>query len=270
MISRAGSSKSQQKLIDDNLEFAKMLARKLVVRLPPSIEVNDLTQEAVIGLIDAASRFDNKRGAQFQSFADRRIRGQMTDALRRNTWPRGIRKIRRNLEKARNCYHEQHGVAPTVEELAEFMNENPVKLRKTVLRLHIVELTSPYGDEKPVETWFLPAALAPRETPSPIDEMVEAEVRARVRAAIRNLPPREIRVIQMYYFEERPLKDIGSVLGVKESRASQLHQSAIRHLREALAGDEPMVKVIKIPDQPVAEWLKRTASPSGYKLLPCG
>lgn len=205
--------------------------------MPHSIDLSDLVQDGVIGLIDAAHRFDDSRGIKFETFAERRIRGAMIDALRKDAWPRGVRRVRRELEAAREKLRAQLGHEPSLADLAEAIGSDEKRLGKTIVRINTIESTSPFSSAETVDESQLPAVLVPAEPERPDLQYERDEVKERVRNAIATLPPREQRVIALYYYNEVTMKDIGAELGVNESRVSQLHARAIRRLREALGAE---------------------------------
>lgn len=221
------------------LPFVEALARRLASSMPHSIDIGDLVQDGVLGLIDAAQRFDEGRGIKFETFAERRVRGAMIDALRREAWPRGVRRQRRELEAARETLRRELGHEPSVADLAAKVGSDEKRLNRTILRINTIESTSPLsaGDHKDDST--LPAVLVPSEPEAPDTQFERTEVQDRVRAAIATLPARERKLIGLYYFGEVTMKEIGAELGVNESRVSQLHARAIQRLRQAL---EPVEK----------------------------
>ena len=105
----AVAAASQAKRVETGLPFVEALARRMAATMPHSIDISDLVQDGVIGLIDAAHRFDDSRGIKFETFAERRIRGAMIDALRKDAWPRGVRRVRRELEAAREKLRARFG-----------------------------------------------------------------------------------------------------------------------------------------------------------------
>ena len=205
--------------------------------MPHSIDLSDLVQDGVIGLIDAAHRFDDSRGIKFETFAERRIRGAMIDALRKDAWPRGVRRVRRELEAAREKLRASLGHEPSLADLAQAVGSDEKRLGKTIVRINTIESTSPFSSAENVDGTQLPAVMVPAEPERPDMQYERGEVKARVRNAIGTLPPREQRVIALYYYNEVTMKDIGAELGVNESRVSQLHARAIRRLREALGAE---------------------------------
>src|SRR5262245_10613084 len=223
--------------VEAGLPFVEALARRMAATMPHSIDLSDLVQDGVIGLIDAAERFDEGRGIKFETFAERRIRGAMIDALRKDAWPRGVRRVRRELEAAREKLRATLGHEPSLSDLAAAIGADEKRLGKTIVRINTIESTSPLSCGDHIDEAQLPAVLVPAEPERPDHAYERTEVRERVRGAIETLPVRERRVISLYYYGEVTMKEIGAELGVNESRVSQLHARALRRLREALGAD---------------------------------
>jgi RNA polymerase sigma factor for flagellar operon FliA len=228
---------SQRERIAAGLPFVESLARRVAASMPHSIELGDLVQDGMLGLIDAACRFDEARGIKFETFAERRVRGAMIDALRRDAWPRGVRRQRRQLEAAREQLRRELGAEPSLADLAARVGSDEARLGRTIVRIATIESTSPLSAGENVDGATLPAALVPSEPAAPDKSFEEKEVRDRIRAAIASLPPRERRVVALYYYAEATMKQIGAEIGVNESRVSQLHARAIQRLRKALGAD---------------------------------
>jgi RNA polymerase sigma factor for flagellar operon FliA len=225
---------SQDRRIAAGLPFVESLARRMAAGMPNSIDVGDLVQDGVLGLIDAAHRFDEARGIKFETFAERRVRGAMIDALRRDAWPRGVRRQRRELEAARETLRRELGHEPSHADLAARVGSDEKRLSRTIVRITTIESTSPLALGEHVDERALPAALMPSEPDAPDFAFEKLETRERIRTAIQSLPQREQKLIGRYYYGEATMKQIGTELGVNESRVSQLHARAIRHLRDAL------------------------------------
>jgi RNA polymerase sigma factor FliA len=219
------------------LPFVESLARRVAASMPHSIELGDLVQDGMIGLIDAACRFDEGRGIKFETFAERRVRGAMIDALRRDAWPRGVRRQRRELEAAREELRRELGAEPSLADLAARVGSDEARLGRTIVRINTIESTSPLSAGEHVDGASLPPALVPSEPVSPDRAYEEREVRDRIRAAIASLPPRERKVIGLYYYGDATMKQIGAEIGVNESRVSQLHARAVQRLRKALGAE---------------------------------
>ena len=225
---------SQNRRIVSGLPFVEALARRMAATMPNSIDIGDLVQDGMIGLIDAAHRFDEDRGIKFETFAERRVRGAMIDALRRDAWPRGVRRQRRELDAAREALRRELGHEPSMADLAARVGSDEKRLSRTIVRINTIESTSPLATGEHLDESSLPPALVPSEPDSPDAAYEKLETRDRVRAAIQSLPVRERKVIGLYYYGEVTMKQIGAEIGVNESRVSQLHARAIGRLRESL------------------------------------
>jgi RNA polymerase sigma factor FliA len=220
------------------LPFVESLARRVAASMPHSIDLGDLVQDGMIGLIDAANRFDETRGIKFETFAERRVRGAMIDALRREAWPRGVRRQRRELEAAREQLRRELGAEPSLADLAARVGSDETRLGRTIVRIHTIESTSPVSAGDHLDSATLPAVMVPSEPPAPDKAYEASEARERIRTAIAGLPPRERKVISLYYFGEVTMKEIGREIGVNESRVSQLHARALQRLRKSMLADE--------------------------------
>jgi len=251
------ASISQRNRIVAGLPFVESLARRMASTMPNSIDIGDLVQDGVLGLIDAANRFDEARGIKFETFAERRVRGAMIDALRKDAWPRGVRRQRRELDAAREALRRELGQEPSMAELAARVGSDEKRLSRTIVRINTIEATSPLNTGEHMDESSLPTALVPSEPESPEAAYERCETRDRVRVAIQSLPWRERKVIGLYYYGEVTMKHIGAEIGVNESRVSQLHARAIRRLRDAL-GDMNPQKVAEVRRQLVAFASKKT------------
>jgi RNA polymerase sigma factor FliA len=230
---------SQNRRIVAGLPFVEALARRMAASMPNSIDIGDLVQDGVLGLIDAAHRFDEQRGIKFETFAERRVRGAMIDALRRDAWPRGVRRQRRELDAAREELRRELGHEPSMADLAARVGSDEKRLSRTIVRINTIESTSPLASGEHLDESSLPPALVPSEPDAPDSAYEKAEMRDHVRAAIQSLPARERKVIGLYYYGEVTMKQIGAEIGVNESRVSQLHARAIRRLKDALGDMNP-------------------------------
>jgi RNA polymerase sigma factor for flagellar operon FliA len=240
------------------LPFVEALARRMASTMPHSVEVGDLVQDGVLGLIDAAQRFDESRGIKFETFAERRVRGAMIDALRKDAWPRGMRRIRREIESARVTLRERLGHEPSLAELADALGKDESHLQRTMVRIATIESTSVQTAADVTDEYPHDGVLVPAEPARP-DALYEAdEQRLRVRKAMANLPVRDQQLIALYYFRDTTMKAIGEQLGVNESRVSQLHSRALRRLRAAMlvapapgtTGAVPSASVLPFPTRP--------------------
>ena len=240
-----------------SLPFVEQLARRVAATMPHSIDIGDLVQDGVIGLIDAANRFDEARGIKFETFAERRIRGAMIDALRKDAWPRGVRRQRRELEAAREELRRELGCEPSLADLAAKMGSDEKRLGRTIVRINTIESTSPLAKNDTLDEATVPAALIPSEPERPDVAYERLETQDRVRAAIAALPPREQKVIGLYYYGEVTMKEIGAEIGVNESRVSQLHARAIRRLKESLEAVMPREAAVTALRSAILEFQQR-------------
>ena len=239
-----------------SLPFVEQLARRVAATMPHSIDIGDLVQDGVIGLIDAAHRFDESRGIKFETFAERRIRGAMIDALRKDAWPRGVRRQRRELEAAREELRRELGCEPSLADLAARVGSDEKRLGRTIVRINAIESTSPLASNDRMDESSLPTALVPSEPERPDVAYERQQTKSRVRGAIASLPKREQKVIALYYYAEATMKQIGAEIGVNESRVSQLHARAIRRLREALGSSVPQAEVLHVMRSAILEFHK--------------
>jgi RNA polymerase sigma factor for flagellar operon FliA len=213
--------------------LVKRIAYQLAARLPASVQIDDLVQAGMIGLLDALNNFDETQGAQFETYASQRIRGAMLDELREIDWvPRSVRKNARDIERAISLLQQQHGKAPTEQQIANQMELTLPEYQAmlTDARGHqLVYYEDFQGDgDEPVELNLSDGRA------SPFAAMQDEGMRQALVIAIEELPEREKMVMAMYYQEELNLKEVGAVLDVSESRVCQIHSQAIMRLRAKL------------------------------------
>src|SRR4029079_14502645 len=257
-MSLPAAASSSHRIVQ-SLPFVEALARRMASSMPHSIDIGDLVQDGVIGLIDAANRFDEERGIKFETFAERRVRGAMIDALRKDAWPRGVRRQRRELEAAREELRRELGCEPSIADLAAKIGADEKRLSRTIVRINTIESTSPLATADHSDDGTLPAVLVPSEQERPDLAYERTEVRERVRAAIESLPARERKVIGLYYYGEVTMKQIGQEIGVNESRVSQLHARAIRRLRDALANTRARAQAASMSRSTLLQFLQKPA-----------
>jgi RNA polymerase sigma factor for flagellar operon FliA len=224
-------------LIAEHVSLVKYLASRVSAKLPPSIEADDLVGAGMLGLIDAAEKFDATRGIRFRTYAERRIRGAILDHLRSLDWaPRSLRRRARELESAQSKLERVHGRAVEGAEVAEYLDMNIEDFQSLVSDINSVQMTSLYcGSDADGDAVADPIQSVP-DTPdrSPFAVYARTELRQRLASAVELLPEKERLVISLYYVEELTMKEIGSVLGVNESRVSQIHSKAVGRLRNNL------------------------------------
>src|ERR1700754_1791163 len=169
---------SQNRRIVAGLPFVEALARRMAASLPPTIDLGDLVQDGVLGLIDAANRFDEGRGIKFETFAERPVRGAMIDALRKDAWPRGVRRQRRELEAAREALRRETGSEPSLADLAARVGTDEARLGRTIVRINTIESTSVLASPDGPNDVMLPDLCVPPETPTPDRVYEDSESRS--------------------------------------------------------------------------------------------
>lgn len=218
------------------LHLVKYVAGRISVNLPPNVELNDLINDGILGLIDAIEKYDDARGVKFETYAITRINGAILDALRSLDWvPRAVRQRARELERAYQELETQFGRVPTAEELAAKLDISVKELDTLMQRVRgtaVLSLEEFLPNEKGYE---IPLVDTLKDAENDVTSAVEArEVRSALVNAVEQLPHQERTVISLYYFDGLTLKEIKSALNVSESRVSQIHAQAVIHLRQKL------------------------------------
>lgn len=212
-------------------------ALRLQVRLPASVELDDLLQAGGIGLLNAVERFDAMQGTAFTTYAVQRIRGAMLDELRSRDWvPRSVRRNAREVSQAMHHAEQRLGRPPSEGEVAQALDIPIEEYRQILMDTNSSQLFS-YDEWREEHGDTAEALMEGHEEANPLHHLLEGNLRQRVMDAIDALPEREKMVLTLYYQEELNLKEIGAVLEVGESRVSQLHSQAIKRLRARLAND---------------------------------
>jgi RNA polymerase sigma factor for flagellar operon FliA len=224
---------SRDHLIVHYSPLVKFVAGRIGAGLPSSVDGGDLLSSGVFGLIDAIERFEHERGLKFETFAAPRIRGAIYDGLRELDWvPRSVRSRARQVERAFADLEARQGRAPSEEELAAHLQISRDELMKW---LKAIAATTVGPLDRAIEAGFEPAAFDPKGLESPTAVVEDREMRDTMRREIRLLPEREKLVLSLYYDEGLTLAEIGQVLGVTESRVSQIHTKAVIHLRARMS-----------------------------------
>ncbi len=237
MYNAAGQYNKDQ-LIERFAPLVKRIAYHLMARLPPSIQVDDLVQNGMLGLLDAISRFETGMGAQFETYAAQRVRGAMLDGLRENDWlPRSLRRDFRRIELAISQLEQANGRAPSERELAVALGMTLGEYQKMLQdarghQLIYFEDMAAEGGEDFLERHFTSDASDPSKL------FAEQSVQKLLAQGIEALPEREKLMMALYYEQDLNLREIGAVMGVTESRACQLHSQAVARLRARLFGGD--------------------------------
>lgn len=235
---------TREELILEYVPLVKFIARRMAVRLPSHIDVNDLVNAGVIGLMDALDKFDPSKETQFKTYAEFRIRGAILDELRSRDWvPRSIRRKVNLLADAYAHLEQNLGRPAEDKEVAEFLG---IKLEEFQKLLHqasgmsflsLDELSERGEKNNGDSSRALWEAIVDPKGEKFLDNIHTEEVKQILASAIDKLPEKEKKVIELYYHEELTMKEIGKVLKIKESRISQLHTKAILRLRGKLRGE---------------------------------
>lgn len=225
---------TRDRLVMEHVGLVKAMASRLANRLPSQVEVSELISVGVLGLIDAAGRFKPSLGVPFDAFARRRIQGAMLDSLRDLDWaPRALRKMRRDVDAAINVLRNELKREPEADEIANALGVSETEYDKMLDQLRSADLATIRQASIDGEgASILELAIDPAEGPQ--TRLEQEELRQHLAKAIVQLPERERHILALYYEEEMTLAEIGAVIGVGESRVSQLRTQAIARLRSIL------------------------------------
>ena len=215
--------------------LVKRLAYQLKAKLPPSVEVDDLIQAGMIGLLDAITRYEDDHGAQFETYAVQRVRGAMLDELRSTDWlPRGVRQSMRKIEEAIGQLQQKLGRPPQETEVARSLKMSLLEYQDILSDStgHQLVYYEDFHDSESKEHFL--DRYATDLSSDPLQSLLRGDFRATLIAAIEALPDREKLLMGLYYEQDLNLKEVGAVMGVSESRVSQLHTQAVARLRAFL------------------------------------
>jgi RNA polymerase sigma factor for flagellar operon FliA len=219
-------------IVNELAPLVKRIAYHFMAKLPASVEVDDLIQAGLIGLLDAAKNFDDTQGAQFETYAIQRIRGSILDELRQADWlPRNVRRNLRKIESAVAALEQTLGRAPRESELAAHMEVPLEDYQQMLLDSRGYQLLHYEDFQEAEEGDFFDSFVSADGQRGPLDVLEDQGFRRHLIQAIGGLPEREKLVMGLYYEQEMNLKEIGEILGVSESRVCQLHSQAVARLR---------------------------------------
>lgn len=226
---------TREEIVLQYAPVVKHIANRLAARLPANFQVDDLIQVGMIGLLEAIEKFDSKRGIKFKTYAEIRVRGAMLDDLRSKDWiPRSVRDNANKLEKAYSELRAQNIDHPTDKQLAKQLEIKPKELDTFLSKsrsIPLVSLDSAKSMGYEDDDMDILETIAPDEEEDPISNIIDSEAKEQLVEALGKLPEKEQLVLSLYYNEDMNLKEIGAVLGITESRASQLRTKAIGMLR---------------------------------------
>lgn len=230
----------RNKLIEQYVPLVRYNAERVWAKLPEGVDLNDLISAGVFGLMDAINAFDLERGVKFETYCVPRIRGAMLDELRTMDWvPRLVRSKASKLEAARKAAEAEHGRPPADEEIARKMQLSRKKFEKLKNEANAVGLVSLNKKWYETDSYKDVREVDILEDAKGEDPTKSIQKRDLMRLVTKGLNRNERLIIILYYYEELTMKEIGSTLGLSESRVSQMHSSIVNRLKEQLGRRRP-------------------------------
>ncbi|MFU0831595.1 MAG: FliA/WhiG family RNA polymerase sigma factor [Oscillospiraceae bacterium] len=233
--SRDGDVETRNELIRQYSYLVRCIAIKIVGRYQYFNYLDDIISEGLIALMDAIAKFDRMKNVKFETFASIKIRGAMIDYIRRqDCFPRRLKKIAKAINEADEILNQRLGRSPTEQEIADYMNISLPEYEKMLAETCSMNMLSfeELVYEKGVEHFALRSSSECIEGPE--QAMAEKELRSMLEKDIEKLAEKEKLVISLYYKEQLKIKEISAVMGISESRVSQIHSSALRKLKKSL------------------------------------
>jgi len=226
-------SSNLEEVVDRYAPLVKRIAHHLLLRMPASVQIDDLIQSGMIGLLEAAKKYDVSKGASFETYAGIRIRGSMLDEVRKGDWaPRSVHRKSRKVAEAIKAIESRTGKDAKDPEIAKELN---IDLNAYFAILQDASGSRLFSFDDVMEGDDSAIELAVGDLPGPCDGLQRDTFKANLANAISGLPDREKLVLALYYDEELNLKEIGEVIGVSESRVSQIHSQAAMRLKARLS-----------------------------------
>lgn len=233
-----GSQSVRDELVKQYLPLVKYIAGRITGNLPSAMSWDDLFHSGVVGLIEAVDRYDPDKNVKFKTFAYPRIRGAMIDELRRVEWgPRSLRESHKKLEATIEELQTELNRFPSDEQIANAMDldlDGYYDLLATVSKRYMLSLDYLYSDDEEDDSYSIKQSLEQTDREEPLEGLVQESEKQRLVEMIDQLPDQEKLVIALYYYEELTLREIGEVLGVSESRVSQIHTKVLVYLESTL------------------------------------
>ena len=230
----AWESMTRDEIILKHAPMVKYVAGRISMKLPQSVDLDDLIQVGILGLIDAVAKFDPQRGIKFQTYAEFRVRGAILDELRSMDWvPRAVRQMASQIQDVYMKLEGERGQPAEDEEVAEKMGISMGEFYQHLDSVRGIAIIS-FDDLRPSlddEEWDVLEVLADPTVRDPVETIGLQELRQALSEAIDSLPEKERLVVTLYYLEELTMSEIGEVLGLTESRISQLHSKAAMRMR---------------------------------------
>ena len=228
------SHQDREQLIMDHYDMVRRIAYRMVSRYPSCVEVDDLVTIGMLGLIDAVDRFEHDRSISFTAYARIRVQGAIVDELRKADWvPRSVRNRATNLQRTREHLTEKLGRRPEEEEVAGELGVGVTRLREMVRDSTVRTLVSIY--ERSHDDDDAVGDSIACDGPTPYDTATVMKVRELVAEVVSELSERDRALVELYYYRDLKFREIGEILGVTESRVSQLNTRLKKRIRERLA-----------------------------------
>jgi RNA polymerase sigma factor FliA len=226
----------RDQIVLEHLSLVKAIAVRVHENLPVHVDLDDLVHAGVLGLFDAVAKYDTEKNVIFQSYAKHRIKGAILDSLRQLDWAsRDLRKRQKQMDATTQTLASQLGRNPNEAEIAEQMGVSVDRWRQMSAELRTVGLVSPTAPSDQEQDRTQDFAARPDSQP---DRMCEhRELQTTLARAIGSLPARYQRVVSLYYTSEMTMKEIGDMMGVNESRISQIHKTALRKMATVLQSE---------------------------------
>jgi RNA polymerase sigma factor for flagellar operon FliA len=226
---------NREQIIRDYVPLVKFVAHRIASRLPSHVELDDLIHSGILGLMDAVEKFDPERNIKFKTYAELRVKGAILDGLRDLDWvPRSLRRKKKDIEHAYHALEQQVGRAATDEEVAAHLGITLEELHKNLDDLKGVTLGTFLDAGEDGEGESMISFVPDPDAEDPLGVFQAKELKSILRTSVDILPKKERFVVQLYYFDELTMKEIGTLLNITESRVSQLHTKAMLRLRGKL------------------------------------
>ncbi|HWZ51302.1 MAG TPA: FliA/WhiG family RNA polymerase sigma factor [Granulicella sp.] len=243
-LSEADGFVDREEVILGNLPMVRFIARRIHEKLPQYVNLDDLVSAGVLGLIDAANKFDAAKKTQFRTYAQFRIKGAILDSLRDVDWgPRELRRKGRAIEETIRALTAKVGRAPSEQEVADELGQPLAEYQALLGELNGLEMGSLHVQRNDSSGTEEVAYVAGPPEEDPLFICMREELRDRLQAAIEELPMNERLVLTLYYYEELTMREIGLILDVTTSRVSQIRVSAVLHLRAKLEAAKAAVEL---------------------------